>query len=175
MAEQAKELADKQELNKKEIKNLAEKAKNSSREALNEANEAIFGATSTSQQISSLYNQVTEVEKQLNQTKDLASEQNAETLKVYEDSVKTVSNVESIKPPLINPDELKEGAQNIKFEIEKSLKSVQEEVNMSEQILRNAQQAAANALREFHNLKIKQQVLNKENNLKKNKIFLGSR
>lgn len=161
LAEQAKELAEKQEERKKEIKNLAEKAKNSSKEALNEANEAIFGATSTSQQISDLFNQVEEVEKQLNQTIDLASEQNVETLKAYEDSVKTVSNVESIKPPQINPDELKENAQKIKLEIIKSLKNVQEEVMISQQILNDAQQAAIQALQEFNNVKVKQQVLKK--------------
>ena len=43
MASEAKNLADKQEDKKKEIKDLAEKASNISRQAVAEANDAIYG------------------------------------------------------------------------------------------------------------------------------------
>jgi ABC-type transporter Mla subunit MlaD len=77
-AEQSSTLVAKQDEQRAEIEKLAESAAVNSKKALNEANEAIFGASTTSQQIETLQNQVKQTADSFEQIKQIAEQVNNE-------------------------------------------------------------------------------------------------
>lgn len=97
MAKEASTFAAKQEQQQAEIEEYADSAAVNSKNSLNEANEAIFGASTTSQQIETLKNQLEQTMNSFEQFKQSAVEIGAEAKKAHNDAALALSNVEGAK------------------------------------------------------------------------------
>lgn len=96
-AEEANRLVSKQEEQRAEIEKFAETAAANSKAALNEANEAIYGASTTSQQIGTLNEQLRQTSTGFTQIHQVAEQVNKEANDAHNAAALALSNVEGAK------------------------------------------------------------------------------
>ncbi|KAI6173803.1 hypothetical protein M3Y98_01121600 [Aphelenchoides besseyi] len=145
LADEARRAVAGQEQQKKSIEEAADRTANLSKQALAEANEAIYGASTTSQQIETLNDQLKKTKSALNVTRSLAEQENADAQKTYDDAVDKLSRVESVKLTDVTPEDLSDDAQNQKEEASLSLTNAREKINENTQQLEDARTALAAA------------------------------
>ena len=145
MADEARRHVDQQEEQKAAIERLAESTVNASKSAFSEANDAIYGASTTSQQIATLNEQIARASEALNTTRGLAEQENADAQRVYDVAVGALRDVESVRLPDVIPEELGEDAQNQREESSLSLTDARDKSEANVQALEDARAALASA------------------------------
>lgn len=145
MTDEARRLVDEQEEQKAAIERLAESTTNTSKRALGEAHDAIYGASTTSQQIATLTEQLARASEALNTTRGLAEQENADAARVHDAAVGALRDVESVRLPDVIPQELDDDAQNQRQESSQSLTEAQSKATANTQTLEDARAALAGA------------------------------
>ncbi|VDN56935.1 unnamed protein product [Dracunculus medinensis] len=158
IAQEARKLADKHENKSREIQNLADKTSNISKLALIEAKEAIFGGEATSKQIAEMQAKLNETGEILNQTKKLAEDELREADKAYKAAAESLTNVEGLKLPHIDTQQLQEDAKRVAEEAKLAAENAKEQAAANKELLNKASRMIADAKYELQRVKDQQSV-----------------
>ncbi|KAI6243843.1 putative effector protein [Aphelenchoides fujianensis] len=157
LADEARRVVAGQEKQKADTEEAAERTANVSKKALEEATEAIYGASTTSQQIATLTEQLQKTSEALNVTRGLAEQESADADATHEKAVSALSSIESVKLPDVIPDELVDDAEHQKQESTLSLDNAREKINENAQQLEDARTALAEAENDLRQARAQQE------------------
>ncbi|VDM40381.1 unnamed protein product [Toxocara canis] len=158
IAQEARKLANKHENRSREIETLAEKTKNASRQALAEAKDAIFGGDATSKEIANMQSRLKDTGNLLNQTSQLAAEQLAEADKAYKAAAESLTTVEGLKLPNVDPQQLEHDAKRVADDAKMAGENAYEQAAANKELIDEAKRVMANANYELQRAKDQQKI-----------------
>ncbi|VDK20917.1 unnamed protein product [Anisakis simplex] len=158
IAQEARKLADKHENRSREIEMLAEKTQNASKQALTEAKDAIFGGDATSKEIANMQVRLKDTGDLLNQTNQLAAEQLTEADKAYKAAAESLTTVEGLKLPNVDPQQLKLEAKRVSEDAKMAAENAKEQASANKELLEEAERNVANAEYELQRAKDQQKI-----------------
>uniref|UniRef100_A0A0R3RV14 Laminin EGF-like domain-containing protein n=1 Tax=Elaeophora elaphi TaxID=1147741 RepID=A0A0R3RV14_9BILA len=158
IAQEARKLAELQENRSIEIEVLAEKIANNSKQALIEAKEVIFGGDATSKEIAILLERLNATEKLLNQTRKLAEEQLVEADRAYKTAAESLTAVESLRLPNIDPQQIEEEAKRVADDAQATADNAKEQAAANKQLIDEAVRMIAEAKYELQRVQDQQKV-----------------
>ncbi|MCP9257374.1 Laminin-like protein lam-2 [Dirofilaria immitis] len=158
IAQEARKLAEQQENRSIEIEALAEKIANSSKQALIEAKEVIFGGDATSKEIAILMERLNATEILLNQTRKLAEEQLMEADRAYKTAAESLTAVESLRLPNIDPQQIEEEAKRVADDAQATADNAKEQAIANKELIDEAARIIAEAKYELQRVQDQQKV-----------------
>ncbi|KAK6112254.1 Laminin-like protein lam-2 [Brugia pahangi] len=158
IAQEARKLAEQQENRSIEIEALAEKIANTSKQALVEAKEVIFGGDATSKEIAIMMERLNATEKLLNQTRKLAEEQLTEADRAYKAAAESLTVVEGLRLPNIDPQQIEEEAKRVAEDAKATADNAKEQAAANKELIDEAVRLIAEAKYELQRVQDQQKV-----------------
>ncbi|VDK83113.1 unnamed protein product [Litomosoides sigmodontis] len=158
IAQEARKLAEQQENRSIEIEALAEKIANASKQALVEAKEVIFGGDATSKEIAIMLERLNATEKLLNQTRKLAEEQLMGADRAYKTAAESLTAVESLQLPNIDPQEIEEEAKRVADDAQATADNAKEQATANKQLIDEAVRIISEAKYELQRVQDEQKI-----------------
>uniref|UniRef100_A0A915PKZ8 Laminin EGF-like domain-containing protein n=1 Tax=Setaria digitata TaxID=48799 RepID=A0A915PKZ8_9BILA len=158
IAQEARKLAEQQENRSIEIEAMAEKIANSSKQALIEAKEVIFGGDATSKEIAIMIERLNTTEELLNQTRKLAEEQLSEADRTYKTAAESLTTVEALRLPNIDPQQIEEEAKRVAEDAQATANNAKEQAAANREVIDKAVRMIAEAKYELQRVQDQQKI-----------------
>ncbi|KAG1663944.1 Laminin subunit gamma-1 [Nymphon striatum] len=135
IAREARQLADQQETESKEIDGVANDALNTSSEAYRLAREAIDQQARTADEINDLRRNYGNIEELMGRTKNLANNAKKEAAKAYDDALDILTKANNLVIPDLNIDDMKDKSDDISKEAKRIKKEAEDLIRTNKNML----------------------------------------
>ncbi|CAJ0575755.1 unnamed protein product, partial [Mesorhabditis spiculigera] len=158
IAQKTREEADRHDKLSLEVEKMAEESLETARKASKEAQDAIYGGEQISKQIDEMQQKQTAINASLIRTRELAEQQRKEAAEANQKAAEALTTVDALRPPNVDPNELKLESERITDEAKKTREDINKEVDNNKEMLEDALAALAEAGNELQNAREQQKI-----------------
>lgn len=158
LAQGTREEAEKHLKQAMEIERLSEQAIANATQANKEASDAIYGGEQISKQIAELKEKQNQINESISRTLDLAEEQKKTADEANNLAAVSLTNVEAVKIPSVDPKELKNDVAGVLEEAENLVDSSVKENSANDELFEEVERTVADARNEFQGSQDQQRI-----------------